>query len=490
MTLSSNQPAPAAPAPSVQTATVSEIDFSCRLPLLVLFISAAKWLVIGWVFELIASIKFHSPAFLADSAWLTYGRVHAAFTNSLIYGFCVQAGLGAAIWLLAHLGATKLAQRWLVTIGAIFWNLGVTIGVIGILLGDSTGFEHLEMPGYAAILVFIGYLLIALWGVVTFRQRRERKIVAAQWFLLTALFWFPWIYSSANLLLVTFPVRGVAQAVVAWWFSDNLLVVWLSLVGLGSLFCFVPKLAGRELHSHYLALFAYWVLILVAGWGGIPNSAPVPVWMPVLSTIGTVLFLLGVVAVVLNLCETAGCSLRAVRGNAFLSFFIFSVASFALAGLMRAGVALLDVNQTFHFTWFGPGLKELNLYGFFAMAMFGAVYVILPRLLGVGLPWPKLVRTHFWLSAAGLALLVLPLVLCGFVEELKLENVNEPFAAVMRSTLPFLRVSTIGDLLLLIGHLLFLTNIAGLVIGFYRARAEATYAELTADLFKTAGARS
>src|SRR5579864_8380570 len=98
MTLSSNQPAPAAPAPSVHAATVSEIDFSCRLPLLVLFISAAKWLVIGWVFELVASIKFHSPAFLADSAWLTYGRVHAAFTNSLIYGFCVQAGLGVTLW--------------------------------------------------------------------------------------------------------------------------------------------------------------------------------------------------------------------------------------------------------------------------------------------------------------------------------------------------------------------------------------------------------
>jgi cytochrome c oxidase cbb3-type subunit I len=490
MTSPSTQPGASAPAPANLTAAVSEIDFSCRLPLLVLFISAAKWLIIGWVFELIASIKFHSPGFLADSAWLTYGRVHAAFTNSLIYGFCVQAGLGVSLWLLAQLGARRLAHRWLVTIGAILWNLGVTVGVIGILLGDTTGFENLEMPGYAAILVFIGYLLMALWGVVTFHRRRERKLFVSHWFLFTALFWFPWIYSSANLLLLTFPVRGVAQAVVAWWFSDNLLVVWLSLVGLGSLFYFIPKLTGRELHSHYMGMFAYWMLILFAGWGGIPNSAPVPVWMPVLSTIGTVLFLLGIVAVTLNLCETAGCSLSVARGNTFLSFFILGVAAFALAGLMRAGLALLDVNQTLHFTWFGPALKELNLYGFFTMAMFGAVYVIMPRLLGVALPWPKLVRAHFWLSAAGLVLLVFPLMLSGFVEELKLENTNQPFLAVMRSTLPFLRVSTIGDLLLLIGHLLFLTNVLGLVAGFYRARAEATYAELTADLFKTAGARS
>jgi len=490
MTSPSTQPAASAPVPANLATTVSEIDFSCRLPLLVLFISAAKWLVIGWVFELIASIKFHSPAFLADYSWLTYGRVHAAFANSLTYGFCIQAGLGVVLWLLAQLGSTKLAQRWLVTVGAILWNLGVTVGVIGILIGDSTGFVDLEMPGYSAVLVFIGYLLIALWGVVTFHQRRRRRLCAAHWFLFTALFWFPWIYSSANLLLLVFPVRGVAQAVVAWWFSDNLLVVWLALVGLGALFYFIPKLTGRELHSHYLALFAYWMLILFAGWGGIPNSAPLPAWMPALSTIGTVLFLLGVVAVALNLCETTGCSLSVARGNTFLPFFISGLLAFALAGFLRAGLALFDVNQSLHFTWFGPALKELNLYGFFAMAMFGAIYFIMPRLLGVALPWPKLVRAHFWLSAAGVVLLVLPLLLSGFVEELKLENTNQPFLAVMRSTLPFLRVSTMGDLLLLIGHVLFLANMTGLVVGFYRARAQATYVDLTADLFKTAGARS
>jgi cbb3-type cytochrome oxidase subunit 1 len=98
-------------------------------------------------------------------------------------------------------------------------------------------------------------------------------------------------------------------------------------------------------------------------------------------------------------------------------------------------------------------------------------------------------RAHFWCCACGVVLLVFPLVAGGVVEQAKLENTNEPFLAAMRSTLPFLRVSTIGDLLLLIGHGLFLTNIGGLVFGFYRARAEATYEVLTADLFKTAAAK-
>lgn len=54
----------------------------------------------------------------------------------------------------------------------------------------------------------------------------------------------------------------------------------------------------------------------------------------------------------------------------------------------------------------------------------------------------------------------------------------------------FLRVSTIGDLLLLLAHVLFLANVLGLVVGFYRSRAVATYEELTEDLFKTARAKA
>ena len=469
---------------------MSDIDVSCRLPLMVLFISAAKWLVIGWVFELMASIKFHDPNFLADYSWLTYGRVHPAFTNSVIYGFCLQASFGVVLWLLAQMGNVSLAHRWLVTVGAIVWNLGLTIGIIGILAGDSTGFEHLEIPGYASILVLIGYLLIGLWGVVTFHQRRQRGLLASHWFFFTALFWFPWIYSTANLLLVTFPVRGMAQAVISWWYSQNLLVVWLALVGLGAVFYLIPRLAGREEQNRYTALFAYWILILFAGWGGVPNSAPVPAWLPTLSTIGTVLALLAYVAAPLHVCESLGCSLAPVRRNAPVSFFVFAIGAFTISGFARAGIALGDPTQTLHFTWISPAITQLNFYGFFAMVMFGAIYIILPRLLGVGLPWPKLVRAQFWLSSIGLVLIVLPLAIGGLLQEAKLGDPRQPFIEVMRSSLMFLRVSTVGDLLLLLANLLFLANVLGLVVGFYRARAVATYEELTEDLFKAARAKA
>src|SRR5580698_8392987 len=87
----------------------AEIDASCRLPLLFLFVSAAVWLLIGSVLAMVATLKFHAPNLLADCPFTTYGRVHPAHLNAFIYGFAVQAGLGVLLWIIAHLGRTRLA---------------------------------------------------------------------------------------------------------------------------------------------------------------------------------------------------------------------------------------------------------------------------------------------------------------------------------------------------------------------------------------------
>jgi cytochrome c oxidase cbb3-type subunit 1 len=460
----------------------ADIDVSCRLPLVVLFLSAAVWLVIGSAFALIASIKFHAPGFLADSAWLTYGRVRPVGFNCMLYGFCMPAGLGVALWLLARLGRTRLALPGLVTAGAVCWNLGITVGVAGILAGGSTGFENLEMPSYAARLAFLGYLMIVVWGALTFHQRRERQLYVSQWFLFAALFWFPWIYSTADLLLLTFRVRGMAQAVIAWWYSENLLVVWLGLVGLAAVFYFLPKLTGRDLHSRYLALLTFWMLILFGSWGGIPASAPVPAWMPVLSAVATGLSVIGIVAVALNVHGTLGGQCSKLMADPSLRFIGFGLVAFVVGGLVSAACALPEISHVTHFTWFTIAKALLNYYGFFAMVMFGAVYYIVPQLLGLEFPSAKLVRAHFWTAAAGIVLFVVPLAAGGIVQGLKLQHPDVAFTDIARGTLPFLRASTIGDLLIALGHLIFLGNLAGLVIQFYRARAVSAWVAATAEI--------
>jgi len=51
---------------------------------------------------------------------------------------------------------------------------------------------------------------------------------------------------------------------------------------------------------------------------------------------------------------------------------------------------------------------------------------------------------------------------------------------VSKATLMFLRLSTLGDLLLLVGNLLFLLNISVLMIQFGRSVLRMAYADVTA----------
>jgi cytochrome c oxidase cbb3-type subunit 1 len=434
-------------------------------------------------------VKFHNPKFLAVTAWLTYGRIHPAWLNSLLYGFCVQAGLGVALWMLARLGGAPLRQGWLATAGAVAWNLGVTLGVLGILSGDSTGFETFELPGYVAAMLFLGYLGIGLAGLLNFHRRRERALFVSQWFVFTALFWFAWIYSTAGLLLLRYHVRGVAQAVIAWWYAGNLLTVWLGLMGLAALFYFIPKLTGRNLYSQYLALFTYWMLLLAGSWCGIPGGAPVPAWMPTVSTVARVLMAVPLLAVAVSLCRTLGGKWSSLSAHPALRFFGFGGVAFIVAGLMQIFSVLLDFNHLLRFTWFSPATTELYLYGFFAMTMFGAVYCIAPQLTGVAFRSPGRVRWSFYFAAGGVLLIVLPLGAGGVVEAFQMQDPNVTFLDVSKGSLLFLRISTLGDLLFAAGSLLFLANLVGLVKQFLGARTAAAYADVTADLFKTAGAK-
>ena len=465
------------PASRLVSSLAPPIDASCRVPLLALFGGAALWLVIGSVLAMIASIKFHAPDFLADCPWLTYGRVQPAADNALLYGFCIPAALGVMLWIFAHLSRRPLCLAFVPVVAANLWHLGVLVGLVGILIGDSTGFTWLEFPRGGSVLLLAAFLLIAISAVATFGQRRERELFSSHWFLLAALLWFPWIYATGNLFLVACPVRGDVQTAIDFWFINNLLFVWLGLAGLGVSFYFLPKFAGRPLQSHYLALFAFGTLILFGTWNGIPIGAPLPAWMPALSAVAGSLTIIPVLAVAAIMWKTlcgskeVASSLRledsaqradaTSRGVAFC-FIRFGLAAFMLSSLMLIAMACPQISRVTEFTWFGPAQTQLQLYGFFAMTMFGAIYYLLPRVVGFEWTFPKLARVQFWISMLGVLLLVLPLAIGGVVQGLKWANPGVAVVDVARATLPFLRISTTGLLFLLVGNLLFALNIFGL----------------------------
>jgi cytochrome c oxidase cbb3-type subunit 1 len=462
--------------------TEAEINASLRVSMLALFGGAALWLIVGLVLGIAAALTFHQPDMFADCACLTYGHAAPAANDALLYGFCIPAGLGVILWIFSRLGQTPLALPIVPVVAANLWHLGVFIGLVGILFGQTSGHTWLEFCRASSVLLFAAFILIAVTAAATFGARRNRELQPAHWFLFAALLWFPWIYATANLLLApNAPVRGVVQSIIGWWFANNLVFVWLALVGIGTAFYLLPKLAARPLATTGYALFAFFTLIFFGTWCGIPLSAPVPAWLPTLSRVAGALLILPLIAFAIITIKTVFGAKVSCYGGPFC-FARFGMAGFILSGLMYVAEICPHRSHVMEFSWFSPAQVQLQLLGFFAMIIFGAIYELLPAVMEKPLPFPKIAKAHYFISVIGVVLFVIPLAIGGVIQGLKLQDANIPLADVNTSALMFLRVSTTGQIFLLLGALLFALNIFVMTIQWKIALLKTAFAAITAPL--------
>ncbi len=465
------------PAPTSSSApSQARCERAADLSLLSLFAAAVLWLFAALALGLIDSLKFHNPDLLAAGPYLSYGRVHSAQNAALLYGFGAPAALGLGLWLLCRLGRAALAGPWVVLLGVVFWNSALAAGVAAILCGGATGYEGFELPAWCAPILFVAYILIGLCAFVTFDRRREEKLYPSQWFVIGSLFWFPWIFSTAALLLLAAPARGVLQALTAWWCAHNFDQVFLGFTGLASSFYFIPKLLRRPLHSHYLAALAFWTLALFGSCGGVPNGAPLPAWIVSLSVVGTGLTVVPLLAVAANFCLTVRQDLALLDADPSLRFIYVGLVFWLIAGVQQIVGALPNVSAITDFTWFGAARSELFHNGFFALTVFGALYYILPRLLGLEqTAWcPRLLKAHFFLAFLGVLIAYVSLLSAGVGQGILLADARNSFPDVMRRTMLPLRVGTLGELMMLVGTLLFLLNFARILrAACRRCRAQA-----------------
>jgi cytochrome c oxidase cbb3-type subunit 1 len=472
-------------------AALAEIDASCRVPVLFFFLSGLAWLLAGTVLALVASIKLHTPGFLAGWEWLTFANVRTAHLNTVVYGFASQISVGVTIWLMCRLCRIPLVAPGLITVANLFYNLGVTVGVGGILIGDSTAIEWLEMPRYATPILFISYALIAVWTIVTFRLRAERHLYVSQWYLLAAVLWFPWLYGTAQVMLLIEPVRGVVQAAVNWWFAHNVLGLWFTPIGLASIYYFIPKVIGRPIHSYYLSVLGFWSLALFYNWNGMHHlvGGPLPAWMITVSIVASVMMLIPVITVAINHHFTMVGHFGKLKHSPTLRFMVFGAVSYTLASLQGVASAVRSISEVTHFTHHTIAHAHLGMYAFFTMVMFGAMYYILPRITQREWPSNGLISLHFWGVALGIVLYVVPMSIMGFIQGTMLNDAAVRFLDVVQFTLPWLKLRTLAGLLLAAGHVAFVINVGWLLVRMFEPYRKPVVSILTGEAETVAAAK-
>lgn len=445
---------------SPSRAEQQEIDASARWPVLMFLASGLFWLVAGGAMQLAANIQLHTPSFLAGCAWFTHGRLAPAAQNALVYGWGFNAAFAFGLWLMARLSATTLRHGGWLFVAAKFWNLGVTLGVGGILAGYSTSFELLEMPGYVSCLLLTAYALIGVWAVTTFSIRNTESIYASQWYLFGAAFWFPWIYSVTQVMLFQAPVRGVLQPVVNAWYVHNVYALWFLPVALAAIYYLLPKLLGRPVNQYYLAPLAFWWFVIASAVAGGARliGAPVPVWIPTLGTVANLALVLPAVIFVLHFFGTLAGRFGVVGGSLSLRFTVLASAGFLLNILVNLLLSLRGFAEIGQFTLIAVLRDWSALYAAFSVALFGAAYFFLPRLTGKEWRSAALVKAHFGATLVGVILLTLGLGAGGWQQGGLLNDPAVAFTDLSRALSGWHLLNTVGFAVLLVGHLAFVIN--------------------------------
>ncbi len=454
-------------APAQPTSAESgEIDASLKVPVIVLLAFAILWLLGASALGVIAAIKLHTPAFLGGCEFLTYGRVYPAALNALAYGWGMNAGLAVALWLMARLARGTLPSGGLLIVATVFWNIGVKLGVLGILAGDSNSITWLEMPAYVVPFLLVAYALIAAWVLAVLRRGTSPYLYVSQWYVLAALFWFPWLYSAAQLMLVFRPVHGTVQAIVAAWYSHGLLGLWFGSLGLALIYYFIPKVVGKPIRGYYLSSLAFWAYAIFTAWTGVSRlaGAPVPAWTQTAGRTASFMLLVPLGIIVVNLFLTLADGLGALATSMVLRFITVAAVVFVLCTVRGVILALPSWAGITQLTWFATASDYVLLYGVFSMAVFGAVYYLMPRLVRRAWPFAGLIQVHFWFALIGLVVGVVSLSLGGLQQGRDLANDKIAFADVTAHALPYLQAATIAGIILTLGHLAFAFNFVKLVI--------------------------
>jgi cytochrome c oxidase cbb3-type subunit 1 len=318
------------------------------------------------------------------------------------------------------------------------------------------------MPAYATPLLFMAYALVGGWAIMTFRFRKSEHIYVSQWYILAALFWFPWLYSVAQIMLIFAPARGTVQALVNWWFGHNVLGLWFTPIGLGSVYYFLPKVLGKPIHSYYLSVLGFWSLAIFYNWAGVHHliGGPVPAWVLSAGIVASLMMVIPVIVTGVNHHLTMVGSFHALKYSPTLRFIVFGAVSYTLASLQGSAMAIRSVNEVTHFTQFTIGHSHLGMYSFFTMVMFGAIYYMMPRLLEKEWPSAALISVHFWSVAIGVTVYVVALTIGGLRQGIELnlplkDGSVVPFIDVVKHTIPYLFTRSVAGVLMTIGHLAF-----------------------------------
>jgi cytochrome c oxidase cbb3-type subunit 1 len=398
----------------------------------------------------------HNP--LSGVELFSPGRWRMIHTNAIAYGFIANSFLGVLHWAIPRLTLRPVLHRGLSWFIFWAWQVVVVATAVGILLGQAQGVEWGETPVWIDPLALAGLLLVAV-NFITPIVRTPGPLYVSLWYFMAALVWTPLTYAMGNFLPEYF-ISGSGSGAITGMFIHDLVGLFVTPIGWGMMYYFVPILLERPIWSHGLGLVGFWGLAFFYPLTGIHHFlySPIPMFLQYGAVISTIAVEFVVTTVIINFAGTAWGAHELVFKNLPLRWFFAGAVCYFVTCLQCALQATLTFQQLIHFTDWVVGHAHLVMFGVFGFWILGAMTYLFPRLLGRDWYSRELAEWHFWLSAGGMLVMFVDLVLAGLFQGFYWGSLRLWDDSVTVS-LPFWWVRLVAGLAIIVGQVCFGWNL-------------------------------
>ena len=350
-------------------------------------LTAAAWFAAATSFGMIAAGYLIAPDFGANIEFIHFGRVRPMHVNAVLFGFVTPGLLAAAFYYIPKLLRTPLFSHKLGVFTAIFWNITVLCGMIGIAMGYTQGREYAELPWSVDVMVVISFVMVVINFLLTIRKRTEPILYVSIWYITAAVVLTSCTYILGNVIWKpdTGALRGIPDAILLWFYGHNVFGLLLTPMGLGVAYYVLPIVTRSPLYSHTLSLIGFWSLIIVYTHIGTHHllQVPVPTWLKTIGIVDSIAMVIPVMVVLINLWYTVKGKLGSIQSDIAAKFIFTGTIYYFFVNIQGSMMSLPVVQRITHYNNWVVAHAHIGVLGFAGVTALGGLYFILPRIIGI-----------------------------------------------------------------------------------------------------------
>lgn len=435
------------------------------------FAFAVTFMITSMTAGFIVSLNFLGAYPFEDIRWLSYGRLRLVHTNEIAYGFLVNAFVGALYYAIPRLTGRRVASHGLGWVIFGVWQLLVLATTVGQLLGYGQAVEWGETPtGFRPgswelvylpvdFLIEVGAVLLAIQFLTPIAKAMRKRMYVSLWYISAGIVWLILTYVMGN-TLPEWTLAGASGAATVGLFIHDLVGLFVTPMGWGLMYFFVPIILRRPIWSHALSVIGFWALAFFYPLNGVHHFllSSIPMSVQYGAIISTMAVEIVVTTVVVNFFATMWGRGDALRTNMPIRWFYTGMVFYFITCLQCFFHTTLAVQEIIHFTDWVPGHAHLVMLGVFAFWCIGIMTWLWPRLTGNEWYSRRLHHWQYWLTMLGLFIMFVDLLAAGVMHGAMFKALV-PWMDIVESLEPYWQVRTFSGGMILAGTLLFAWNL-------------------------------